>query len=179
MPKADLHGRAIQFTDGERSRLTIRAKTLRRTLLSQMDTFVPPDTLQRWQLRFVAQKWNCVRRRSSGRSRIKDEMAARSLRMAAENPGCGYARILGALRILGYQVSRGTIANVLEEHACYPEPISGKRTKWPTLRQAQTVSIYLDPGKNEYRHMLMPIRNLSITPSRLQNVVIRSAVLRR
>lgn len=34
------------------------------------------------------------------------------LRMAIENPSWGYTRIRGALAHLGYQVGRGTIANI-------------------------------------------------------------------
>ena len=44
---------------------------------------------------------------------------------------------------------------------------------WLVDIQAQTVSIYQEPGKNSYRRLLAPTKNESITPSQLPNVVIR------
>ena len=44
---------------------------------------------------------------------------------------------------------------------------------WLVDIQAQTVSIYQEPGKNSYRRLLKPTKNESITPSQLPNVVIR------
>lgn len=114
--KAKLGDRKIQFTDAERCRLAIRANALGRKLLGQLETWVTPDSLLRWHRQLVAQKWNFVHRRAPGRPRIKDEIAALILRMAEDNPSWGYTRILGALHNLGYQVSRGTVANVLEEN---------------------------------------------------------------
>lgn len=134
--KAKLGDLKIQFTDGERCRLAIRAKALGRKLLNQLETLVTPDTLLRWHRQLVAQKWNYVHRRAPGRPRIKDEIAALILTMAEENPGWGYTRILGALRNLGHQVSRTTVANVLEENGIDSAPLRGKRTKWSTFLKA-------------------------------------------
>ncbi len=136
MLKAKLGGRKLSFTDAERCRLAIRAKALGLRLLNQIDTLVTPDTLLRWHRQLVAQKWNFVHRRSPGRPRIHDEITALILLMANENPSWGYTRILGALRNLGYQVSRGTVANVLEENRIDPAPLRGKRTKWSTFLKA-------------------------------------------
>ena len=44
---------------------------------------------------------------------------------------------------------------------------------WLVDIQAQTVSIYQEPGKNGYRRLLTPARNESITPQLLPNVVVR------
>ena len=44
---------------------------------------------------------------------------------------------------------------------------------WLVDIQAQTVSIYQEPGKNGYRLLLTPTRNESITPSLLPNAVIQ------
>ena len=97
MLKAKLGGRKLQFTDAERRRLAIRAKAVGRKLLNQLDTLVTPDTLLRWHRELVAQKWNFVHRRGPGRPRTQDEIVPLILRMAKENPGWGYTRILGAL----------------------------------------------------------------------------------
>jgi len=114
--KEKLGGDKIHFTDAERRRLANRAKVLGRRVLSQLDTLVTPDTLLRWHRELVAQKWNHVQRRSSGRPRTKAEITALILRMAEDNPSWGYTRIRGALSNVGYQVARGTIANILQEH---------------------------------------------------------------
>jgi transposase InsO family protein len=134
--KKKLAGGKIHFTDVERRRLATRAKALGRKGLSELDTLVTADTLLRWHRELVAQKWNYVQRRSPGRPRTKDEIAALILRMAEENPSWGYTRIRGALSNVGYQVARGTIASILREHGIDPAPLRGKRTKWSTFLKA-------------------------------------------
>ena len=42
----------------------------------------------------------------------------------------GYRRIQGALANLGYQVGRGTIANILKEHGLEPAPERKRKTTW-------------------------------------------------
>src|SRR4030095_11051783 len=42
----------------------------------------------------------------------------------------GYRRILGALSNLGYQIARGTIANILKNHGIEPAPEREKKTTW-------------------------------------------------
>ena len=134
--KAKLGGRTIQFTDPERRRLAVRAKVIGGKVLQQLETLVTPDTLLRWHRELVTQKWNFVHRRSPGRPRTKDEIVSLILRMAEENPGWGYTRILGALRNVGFTIGRGTIANVLRENGIDPAPLRGKRTQWSTFLKA-------------------------------------------
>ena len=134
--KAKLGDRQLQFTDAERRRLAIRAKSVGRKVLRQLETLVTPDTLLRWHRELVAQKWNYVHRRGPGRPRTKDEIASLILRMAKENPTWGYTRILGALGNVGFKVARGTIANVLKENGIDPAPLRGKRTRWSIFIKA-------------------------------------------
>ncbi len=126
----------IHFTNSGRCRLASRAKALGRKLLSQIDARVSPDTLLRWHRQWVAQKWNYVACRAPGRPQLKGEIAALMLRMVEENPGWGYTRELGALHYLGYEIGRGTVANVLRERGIDPAPLRGKRTKWSTFLKA-------------------------------------------
>jgi transposase InsO family protein len=58
------------------------------------------------------------------------------VRMALENPRWGYTRIHGALGNLGYEVGRGTIANVLRREGIEPAPERGKRTPWSVFLKA-------------------------------------------
>jgi putative transposase len=134
--KEKLGDRKLHFTDAERLGLAARAKLLGRKILAQLDTLVTPDTLLRWHRELIAQKWNHVQKRKPGRPRTKDEIVALILRMAQENTGWGYTRILGALSNVGYKVSRGTIANILALNGIDPAPVRGKRTPWATFLKA-------------------------------------------
>jgi putative transposase len=134
--KEKLGDRKLCFTDAERRRLALRAKALGRKILAQLDTLVTPDTLLRWHRELIAQKWNHVHKRKPGRPRTKDEIVALILRMAQENAGWGYTRILVALSNVGYKVSRGPIANVLALSGIDPAPLRGKRTAWSTFLKA-------------------------------------------
>ena len=134
--KEKLGDRKLHFTDAERRRLAARAKLLGRKLLAQLDTLVTPDTLLRWHRELVAQKWNHAQKRKPGRPRTNDEIVALILRMAQENSGWGYTRIVGALRNVGYKISRSTIANVLALNGIDPAPLRGKRTPWATFLKA-------------------------------------------
>ena len=134
--KEKLGDRKLHFTDAERRRLAARAKLLGRKVLAQLDTLVTPDTLLRWHRELIAQKWNHVQKRKPGRPRTKAEIVALILRMAQENSGWGYTRIMGALSNLGYKLGRGTIANILADHGIDPAPLRGKRTPWATFLKA-------------------------------------------
>jgi len=50
--------------------------------------------------------------------------------MAEQNCDWGYRRILGPLSNLGYQIARGTIANILKNHGIEPAPEREKKTTW-------------------------------------------------
>ena len=115
--KERLGGRRIRFTDAERRRLARKAYALGRTVLNELETLVTPDTLLRWHREIVAPKWNYSQRRGPGRPRIMKTIVDLILRMALENRSWGYTRIRGALANLGYQVARGTIANISENTA--------------------------------------------------------------
>ena len=124
----------------------MRAKALGHKLLGQIDTRVTADMLLRWHRQLVAQKWNLVNRRAAGRPRIKEQIAALILRMAQENPSCGYTRILGALPKLGHQISRGTNATVLQENEMDPAPLRDKRTTGPTfLKTHWNILVFYSP----------------------------------
>ena len=48
--------------------------------------------------------------------------------MAVENRDWGYTRILGALSNLGYNLGRGTVANILKRHRIEPAPERSRKT---------------------------------------------------
>jgi putative transposase len=53
------------------------------------------------------------------------------VRMAGENRGWGYDRIVGALANLGYMISDQTVGNVLQRHALPPAPERKRTTARP------------------------------------------------
>src|SRR5262245_7085666 len=54
--------------------------------------------------------------------------------MAEENPKWGYTRIQGALKNLGHQVGRSTVARILKAHGLPPAPL--RPTSWQTFLRA-------------------------------------------
>ena len=134
--KDRLRGKRIRFTDAERALLARKAKAVGRKALLGLETIVSPDTLLRWHRRLIAEKWNFVHRRGSGRPGIMQKISALIVRMAQDNPGWGYTRIQGALDNLGHRVGRGTVANVLKRSGIEPSPERSKRTTWSTFLRA-------------------------------------------
>ena len=126
-------GRRLRFTDDDRRRLAIRGYRLGRQALREVATIVMPDTLLRWHRQLVARKWTYTRRRSS-RSGVFAEIRQLVLRMAGDNPTWGYTRIQGALKNLGHQVGRSTIARILKAHGVPPAPT--RPTSWQTFLRA-------------------------------------------
>ena len=111
--KARLGRRRIRFTDGERRLLARYAKAVGRKKLLELAPIVSPDTLLRWHRQLVAAKWTFPRHRV-GRPQTMRSLQELVVRMATENPRWGYTRIQGALKNLGHEVARGTVANILK-----------------------------------------------------------------
>ena len=98
----------------------------------ELTTIVSPDTLLRWHRRLVAQKWNYSkrRRRPVGRPPIKKDVLRLVVRMAQENPGWGYDRIVGEMANLGHELCDQSVGNILKAHRIEPAPARKARTTW-------------------------------------------------
>ena len=95
-----------RLSDGERATLAEIGKRLGRQGLEQVARLAKPDTILAWYRRLVAEKFDgSKQRRTPGRPRTSPEIEDLVVRLARENSGWGYDRIVGALANLGHQVS--------------------------------------------------------------------------
>ena len=126
-------GRRLRLTDDDRWKLAARACRLGRQALRNVATIVTPDTLLRWHRQLIARKWT-YRKTETRRRGVLAEIRQLVGRMAEENPTWGYTRIQGALKNLGHQVGRSTIARILRSNGISPAP--DRPTSWQTFLRA-------------------------------------------
>ena len=127
----------LRLSDPERSTLAEIGKRLGRKALAQVACVAKPDTIPAWYRRLVAQKFDGSKhRRYPGRPRIEAKVGALIVRMAKENSGWGYDRIVGALANLGCEVSDETVGNVLKRHGIAPAPKRSQITRWKEFIQS-------------------------------------------
>jgi transposase InsO family protein len=81
----------------------------------------------------VARKWTYAGTRTRGGA-VLAQIRQLVVRMAEENPTWGYTRIEGALKNVGHQVGRSTIARILKAHGLPPTP--QRPTSWQTFLRA-------------------------------------------
>jgi putative transposase len=89
---------------------------------------VRPETLLRWHRRLVAKRWTYPRARP-GRPPVDEAVRELIVRLARENTGWGYVRIVGELRKLGIDVSATLVRNVLSR-AGVPRAPQRDRLDW-------------------------------------------------
>ena len=136
--KARLGGRRLRLDDHERRRLAELGHRLGRQLLTRVATLVTPDTILRWHRELVARKWTfggARRRRTGLQARIRSLV----VRMATENPTWGYTRIQGAMKNVGHQVGRSTIARILKTAGIPPS--RQRPMSWRTFLRAHWSAI--------------------------------------
>src|SRR5882724_3415563 len=131
--REQLRGRRFQLSDEQRWRLATKGQRLGRRVLQRVATIVTPDTILRWYRQLIAQKWTSECRRP-GRPGLMKRIAALIVRMATENPACGYSRIQGSLKNLDHRVARSAIAKVLKDNGIPPAP--GRPSSWRTFLRA-------------------------------------------
>ena len=100
---------------------------------------VQPETLLRWHRRLVARRWTYSHCRP-GRPPIGAEVRELIVRLARENSGWGYVRIVGELRKLGIGVSATSVRNILDQAGLPPAP-QRDRQSWRRFLQAHAASI--------------------------------------
>ena len=121
----------LRLSDPERFTVAEIAKRLGRKALEKVACVAKPETILAWYRRLVARKFDGSKRRSyPGRPPIGAAVEALIVRMARENTGWGYDRIVGALANLGHHVSDQTVGNILRRHDIPPAPKRSRTTTW-------------------------------------------------
>ena len=127
----------LRLSDPQRSTLAEIGKRLGRTQLAEVACVAKPDTILAWYRRLIARKFDGSKSRSyPGRPRIDAAIEALIVRLAKENSGWGYDRIVGALANLGHQVSDQTVGNTLKRYGLAPAPQRKQKTTWKEFIQA-------------------------------------------
>jgi len=127
----------LRLSNPQRSTLAEIGKRLGRTQLAEVACVAKPDTILAWYRRLIAHKFDGSKGRSyPGRPRIALTIEALIVRMARENSGWGYDRIVGAMANLGHQVSDQTVGNTLKRYGIAPAPERKQKTTWKEFIQA-------------------------------------------
>jgi putative transposase len=128
--KSQIKGR-LQLSDGERATLAEIAKRLGRKALEEIACIAKPDTILAWYRKLIAQKFDGSKNRGmAGRPRVDPAVEELVVKLARENSGWGYDRIVGALANLGHEISDQSVGNILRRHGIAPAPKRKQSTTW-------------------------------------------------
>jgi transposase InsO family protein len=105
----------------EADRVLLAALSRRLPRQSWSAFLVSPRTLLRWHRRLVARRWTYPHARI-GRPPVGDDIEELVVRLARDNPGWGYKRIVGELLGLGVVVSPSSVRAILIRHGLPPAP---------------------------------------------------------
>jgi len=134
--REQINGRLL-LSDAEKKTLAEIGYRLGRRTLEDVANAAKPDTILGWYRKLVAQKFDGSKaRRKVGRPQVDDDIEQLIVRMARENPGWGYDRIVGALANLGHRVSDQTVGNVLRRHGIPPASQRKRTTTWAAFIRA-------------------------------------------
>jgi transposase InsO family protein len=121
----------LRLSNPERTTLTEIGKRLGRKALREVACVAKPETILAWYRRLVAQKFDGSKHRQyPGRPPVSSEVEALVVKIARENSGWGYDRIVGALANLNHQLSDQTVKNILRRHGIAPAPKRSQVTTW-------------------------------------------------
>ena len=125
-------GRRLLLTDEQRRKIAAIAQNIPPNLRQEYITIVKPETVMRWVRRFFSQGYDSskVPNRKPGRPPKPDELKNQVCRMSRENPTWGYKRIAQQLKLLGFDICRNTVANILANAGMTPDPEKRMQRTW-------------------------------------------------
>jgi putative transposase len=128
--------RRPHLTPADRALLAALSRALPRPAWTSFP--VKPETVLRWHRQLVARRWTYPHKRP-GRPPLEQSLRSLILRLARENPGWGYRRIVGELKGLGVAVSATSVRKVLLAAGLQPAPARA-RSSWRTFLRQQAAS---------------------------------------
>ena len=121
--RTQIKGRLL-LSDAEKATLAEIGHRLGRKALEELSAVAKPDTLLAWYRKLIANKFDGSKfRKSWGRPRV-DELV---VRMAKENPGWGYDRIVGAIANLGLQLGGVQPSGAVILLPVFGQPVATRR----------------------------------------------------
>ncbi|MGF1599099.1 MAG: IS3 family transposase [Acidimicrobiales bacterium] len=109
-----------QFTETDRTILSMLASMFDRRRLGEVFLIVRPDAEIGWHRRLVARTWTQPPIAKRGRPPIEPELRRLIIRLAAENSNWGYRRIHGELNRLGQTIAASTVWKILRSAGIDP-----------------------------------------------------------
>jgi putative transposase len=133
--------RRAQLRPVDRAILAALSRALPRSALRSLS--VRPATLLRWHRQLVKWRWTYPHRRP-GRPPLDRGVRPLVVRVARENPGWGYRRIVGELQSLGISVSATSVRTILVRHGLPPAPPRNELSWRTFLRQHAAATLACD-----------------------------------
>lgn len=130
--REQLGKKRIILTVKQKIKLSKIAKKVGRKHLFQINILFKPDTILGWYHDYVKSKWNTSGQKPKkiGRPSTKEEIENLVVRMARENSRWGYTTIRDRIWDLGFNVSRTTVANILNRYGIEPSPVRKYELSW-------------------------------------------------
>ena len=132
----------IPLTDAQRRGLAIVGKALTPEERTELCEIVKPATILAWFRKLVAHKYDGSDKRGPGRPRTAADRAELVIELANANPNWGYTKIRDALRGVGVQVGRTTIADILRKAGLEPAPERDKKRTWQQFIRTHWDTLY-------------------------------------
>jgi putative transposase len=133
--------RRARFRPVDRAILAALARALPRSAWTSLS--VRPATLLRWHRQLVGRRWTHPHR-APGRPPLDRRRQALVVRLARENPGWGYRRIVGELQSIGISVSATSVRAILLRHGLPPAPRRDELSWRNFLRQHAATTLACD-----------------------------------
>ena len=132
----------ISFTADQRRRLALKGIELTAKERRSCCQLVRPETILAWFRRLAARIYDSSKNRKPGRPRKSRDIRKLVVEFATSNITWGYTKIRDALRGLGIEIGRTTVANILADAGIEPEPERVKKRTWKLFIKSHWESLH-------------------------------------